>query len=64
MCLTKFFFCRPKSNHKSVFPDFSRKETAVHRLCRGIKQNKERFFKLQQDFMDTVYFSIAPTPSL
>ena len=50
-----------KSNHKSVFQDFSKKR-AVHGLCRGIKHNKERFFKLQQDLIDAVNFAIAPTP--
>ena len=31
-------------------------KSAVHGLCRGIKQNKDSFFKLQQDLMDIVYF--------
>ena len=60
MCMRKLFFCRPKSNHKSVFLDFSKKE-AVHGLCRGIKQNKENFFKLQQDFIDPLNFAVVPT---
>ena len=30
-------------------------------LCRGIKRNKKRLFKLLEDFMDTVYFAITPT---
>ena len=59
MCLKKFFFVSQIT--KVFFQSFQEKRT-VHGLCRGIKQNKERFFKLQQDFTDTVYFAIAPTP--
>ena len=30
-------------------------------LSRGIKQNEEQFFRLQEEFMDTVYFAITLT---
>ena len=46
---------------KAFFSIFQEKR-AVHGLCRGIKQNKEKFFKLQQDFIDAMHFAIAPTP--
>ena len=30
-------------------------------LCRGIKQNEEQFFTLQEEFMDTMHFAITLT---
>ena len=30
-------------------------------LCRGIKQNEKQFFKLEEEFMDTMYFAITLT---
>ena len=40
------------------FQTFQEKR-AVHELCRGIEHNKERFFTLQLDFIDTVNFAIT-----
>ena len=60
MCLTKFFFL--VSQITKVFFQIFQEKRAVPELCRGIKHNKERFFKLQQDLIDTANFAIAPTP--
>ena len=55
-----------KSNCKNIFLDFSRKRRVAYGLCRGIKQNEERFFlKLHQGLMSTVYFfHSANSPTL
>ena len=53
-----FFY---KSYRKNVFLDFSKERSSGILAVRGIKQNKERFFKLQQDFTDTVYSFQGPT---
>ena len=49
MCLMKFVFITEIS--KMFFYMFQEKR-AIHGLCRGIKQSKERLFNLQEDFMD------------
>ena len=53
MCLANFF-C--KSNCKSVFLDFSRKESSSRTLSWHLTKQRDTFLKLQQDLMNTVYF--------
>ena len=36
-------------------------QTVPSLLCRGIKQNEKQFFKLEEEFMDTMYFAITLT---
>ena len=43
-----------------VFFQIFQEKRAVYGLYRGIKHNKEKFLKLQQDFIDTANFAIAP----
>ena len=45
-----------------VFFYIFQEKRAVHGLSGGIKHNEDRFCKLQQDFIDTVNFAIAPIP--
>ena len=63
-CFGKFLISLTKLVFVSQSVLIFQKKRAAHGLCLGIKQNKERFFKLPQNFIDTVYFAIAPTPKL
>ena len=55
MCLTKFSFA---SQIAKMFFQIFLKKRAVHGLCRGIKQNKERFCEIATRFYERhVFFS-------
>ena len=62
MCLTKSFFV---SQIAKMFFQIFQEKRAVHGLCRGIKQNKEKFRKIATRFYEhRVFFHSANSLTL